>query len=107
MTFNEYQKRALSTAIDTDNELMHRLLGLVGETGEVADKIKKWYRDDKGDLSKLNKKDLSMELGDVLWYIATLADYLGYKLEDIAQANANKLASRKSRGVLGGSGDDR
>lgn len=107
MTFDDYQKQALTTAIDEGSELEQRVLGLVGETGEIADKIKKWYRDQDGDFAKLDKKDLAEELGDVLWYIAAFADYLGYSLDQIARDNAAKLSSRKARGKLTGSGDNR
>lgn len=107
MTLNDYQKKALATAIDEGSELEQRVLGLVGESGEIADKIKKWYRDDKADKSKLPKESIAAELGDILWYIATLADYLGYSLEEIADYNVKKLKDRHSRGKLGGSGDSR
>lgn len=107
MTFDEYQKQALTTAVDPGVEVIHRTLGLVGEAGEVAEKIKKLYRDHNGDLSKLDKDLIAKELGDVMWYIATLADYLGLSLEDIATQNVKKLQSRKQRGTLHGSGDNR
>ena len=107
MMFDEYQQKALSTAIDEGSELEQRVLGLVGESGEIADKIKKWYRDNGGDLNKLDRQALMGEPGDTLWYIATLADFLGYKLSEVADYNVKKLAGRNERGKLGGSGDNR
>lgn len=107
MTFDEYQKLALTTAKDKDNEFFHRVLGLVGEAGEIAEKVKKLVRDHDADIDKLDKDDMAKELGDVLWYVATLADYLGISLDDIAERNVAKLASRKQRGTLRGSGDNR
>lgn len=107
MTFDDYQKQALTTAIDEGSELEQRVLGLVGESGEIADKIKKWYRDQGADPAKLNKKELAKELGDVLWYVAALADYLGISLDQIAKDNVAKLASRNQRRKLTGTGDNR
>jgi NTP pyrophosphatase (non-canonical NTP hydrolase) len=107
MTFDEYQKRALTTARDKDNELFHRVLGLVGEAGEVAEIIKKLVRDHNGDLAKLDRDDMQKELGDILWYIATLADYLDMSMEEIASKNIAKLADRQTRGVLRGKGNNR
>ena len=80
MTFNDYQRTALASANDQGSELIQRVLGLAGESGEIADRIKRWYRDDEADISKLDKRTLAAELGDTLWYVAALADFLGFTL---------------------------
>ncbi|MGC4894307.1 nucleoside triphosphate pyrophosphohydrolase family protein [Micromonospora sp. DT31] len=109
MDLDEYQRGALRTAAPRDktNELLHLVLGLVGESGEIAEKFKKWVRDLDSDESRIDRADIAKELGDVVWYVAVLADYLDLSLDDIAMANLAKLASRQDRGVLSGSGDDR
>ncbi|HIT74171.1 MAG TPA: nucleoside triphosphate pyrophosphohydrolase family protein [Candidatus Avipropionibacterium avicola] len=109
MDLKDYQQGALRTAAPRDkhNELLHLVLGLVGESGEIAEKFKKWVRDQGSDESRIDRDDIAKELGDVLWYVAVLADYLDLSLDDIAAANLDKLASRQHRGVLGGSGDNR
>ena len=110
MTLEEYQKQALTTVIQTDNEfrdLLHWVLGINGEAGEIAEKMKKIIRDKNGELSAEDKQELAKEVGDVLWYLAVFAHNLGVPLEEIAQANLDKLQSRKARGVLQGSGENR
>lgn len=110
MTLEEYQKQALKTVLSTGDDfkdLLHWVLGLNGEAGEVAEKLKKIIRDKDGVIAEDDKKELAKELGDVLWYIAVFAHDLGVPLNEIAQANLDKLASRQNRGVLGGSGDNR
>ena len=102
MTFDEYQKFARSTAIyPKECKVTYPTLGLCGEAGEVAEKVKKNIRDGK------SLDGVGLELGDVLWYISALADDLGVTLEEVAQANVDKLTSRKERNMIGGSGDNR
>jgi NTP pyrophosphatase (non-canonical NTP hydrolase) len=102
MTFDEYQEFARSTVIyPEDVKVVYPTLGLCGEAGEVAEKIKKHMRDGRSLVG------VGLELGDVLWYISALADDLGTTLEEIAQANIDKLTGRMERGKLGGSGDER
>ena len=108
MTLDNYQQKALSTNINPGTHIFFdRMFGLVGEAGEMADKVKKWIRDDQADWDKLDKQMMMDELGDVLWYVATLADTLGYKFDEVAQHNLKKLSSRKNRGKLNGAGDNR
>lgn len=109
MNVNEYQKAALRTAAPKDkkDEVFHLILGLVGEAGEIAEKAKKIVRDNHADFSQLDTEDLTKELGDVLWYVAVLADYFDIPLEEVAEKNIAKLASRQKRGLIGGSGDNR
>lgn len=109
MDFQLYQERCRATARypDAGSNPIYPTLGLCGEAGEVADKVKKVLRDSQGNFSPEVIADLQLELGDVLWYVAQLATELGLELEQIAQANLDKLASRTARNVIGGSGDRR
>ena len=105
ITATEYQKEAKETAIfPADKALEYLSLGLVGEAGEVANKVKKLIRDKK---VLLDTTVISSEIGDVLWYCAMLADYLDVNLGKIMDDNLDKLKSRKQRGTLGGTGDNR
>ena len=106
MNFNEYQKLALSTAVyPEEHKVVYPALGLCGEAGEVADKIKKTIR---GDSSLVNVTgSIADELGDVLWYLAILADDLGVPLEDIAYWNVDKLQRRMKSNKIKGDGDNR
>ena len=109
MDLNSYQQQAGSTAHYPcrGSNVLYPTLGLCGEAGEVADKVKKVIRDQDGVFSTERREAIVMELGDVLWYVSQLADELGYSLEAVASANLEKLASRAARDQLGGSGDDR
>lgn len=112
LTFSDYQDATKETAIypeaGTGSVLALAYVGLgLGETGEVQGKLKKVIRDNNGHLTDEVREALIGELGDVLWYAARLADELDVELDLVAQENINKLLSRKERGVLGGSGDNR
>ena len=111
LSLNEYQNEAMRTAIYPrfrDGTIpLYPVLGLTGEAGEVAEKVKKILRDKNGFATEEDKQEIAKELGDVLWYIANLAKDLNYSLEDIGQMNLDKLNDRKDRGALGGSGDNR
>lgn len=109
MTFEEYQAEARKTAIypNIDNNYIYPTLGLAGEAGEVAEKIKKVIRDNEGIVSEEKKAEITKELGDVLWYVANLSKELGISLEEVAAKNIEKLQSRQKRDELHGSGDNR
>ena len=101
-SFDEYQEFARSTKIyQNDCKVVYPMLGLCGEVGEVAEKIKKHMRDGKSMVG------VGLELGDVLWYISALADDLDITLDEIAQTNMNKLKSRMRRDKIRGDGDHR
>jgi NTP pyrophosphatase (non-canonical NTP hydrolase) len=109
MDFAEYQSLSRRTATypHAGEDLTYPALGLCGEAGEVAEKVKKTLRDDGGVLTDERREALSRELGDVLWYLSQVATEAGLDLEEIAAENLDKLFSRQERGVLRGSGDDR
>jgi NTP pyrophosphatase (non-canonical NTP hydrolase) len=108
MKFNEYEEIISKTAMypmvgeGTQMPLAYVSLGLTGESGEFAEKIKKWIRG-----QDLNKEAAAKELGDVLWYLTAAARELGYSLQDIAQMNMVKLLDRQARGVINSTGDTR
>lgn len=106
MTLNEYQQKALETAI-YPQPIIYPALGMCGEAGEVADKVKKVLRDNNSEFTDEKKLEIAKEIGDVLWYCATLSNDIGFSLEEIAVMNYEKLHSRQLRGMLHGSGDNR
>ncbi|HSX53141.1 MAG TPA: nucleoside triphosphate pyrophosphohydrolase family protein [Patescibacteria group bacterium] len=110
MTFDEYQKKALTTAVINPDPLMDKTIwamGVAGEAGEVVEKWKKIVAYKDGKVSSEDLAELKKELGDVVWYIAVLANSLGLTLEEVMRLNVEKLASRKKRGVIKGKGDNR
>lgn len=110
MNMNDYQQKARATVIYPafgGAGWVYPALGLAGEAGEIANKLKKVVRDTNGQVSAETKQALKEELGDALWYISQLAHELGFKLDEVAQANIDKLASRSERGKITGSGDQR
>ena len=109
MLLSDYQQRSRATAVypGAGDNLLYPTLGLCGEAGEVAEKVKKMVRDDAGVLTAERRAALAKELGDVLWYVAQVATEADLDLDVIAAANLEKLISRQERGVLQGSGDER
>ena len=108
MDFNTYQQQAATTAVYPESaKYVYPTLGLCGEAGEVAEKIKKVIRDNGGVFTEEKKKESIKEVGDVLWYIAALLSDLGVTMDEAAVGNLEKLFSRKERGVLNGNGDNR
>lgn len=109
MTFDEYQRESRKTAKypDLGHNFVYVALGLAGESGEVAEKIKKVLRDKGGVIDEETKQLIAKELGDVLWYLAQMATELGLSFNMVASGNLEKLFSRLERGVISGSGDTR
>jgi len=108
MNFEEYHTKAQRTAIYPDKvKIIYPALGLAGETGEVCEKIKKVFRDADGKFTETKRVEIMKELGDVLWYIAAIATDLNIPLDVVATENIKKLSSRRKRGAIHGSGDNR
>jgi NTP pyrophosphatase (non-canonical NTP hydrolase) len=119
LSFRDYQQLAVEAAIypevsieDGDGQgqwvsYLYPSLGLCGEAGEVAEKIKKLIRDKSGIVEDSDRAAIKKELGDVLWYVAALCKEFDLDMSDVAQSNIDKLAARRANGTLGGSGDNR
>lgn len=110
MNLKEYQEKAHETSLAPkigETYYVYPVLGLVGEAGEIANKIKKIFRDSSGKIMPETETELKKEIGDTLWYVAELCTQLNLSLEEIAALNLERLKSRKERGVLQGSGDNR
>jgi NTP pyrophosphatase (non-canonical NTP hydrolase) len=124
MTLNEYQEKAMSTCMDSCYNFSYMMLNLVGEVGELSSKVAKMIRKGKFEIGVKSNlrvyikamgkddfetfdKELKLEAGDIAWQLAGLCSVLGWSLEEVCQANLDKLASRKARGVIDGNGDER
>jgi NTP pyrophosphatase (non-canonical NTP hydrolase) len=109
MEMNDYQRLSRETAIypTLGHPIVYPALGLAGEAGEVAEKVKKAMRDDGLVILPERKELIKKELGDVLWYVAQVATEAGLTLEEIAWGNYTKLKDRQERGVIQGNGDNR
>ena len=125
MTMNEYQQRAMETCLLTADNFSYMMLNLVGEVGELASKVAKDIRKKNISIDSgvgytsemmpdmpfdewVDRQDEYMkEAGDILWQLSGLCYVMGWKLDDVAQQNLEKLASRKQRGVIDGDGDNR
>lgn len=125
LTLNEYQKKAMTTCMGTCDNFSYMMLNLMGEVGEFAGKVAKMIRKGQVEIDTMDEKtsemfpmvslhnwtylqgELMKEAGDILWQLAGLCNVMGWSLEDVAQANLDKLASRKERGVIDGNGDNR
>lgn len=107
--FDVYQKWCKKTAVypNIGKNFIYPTIGLMGEAGEVANKIKKIIRDDNSKINKEKREELAYEIGDMMWYIAQLSTELNLKLSDVTKKNLEKLALRKRRNTLQGSGDHR
>ena len=109
LDINEYQQMARRTAIypGAGSNMIYPTLGLAGEAGEVAEKVKKVIRHKEGVFDDDTRAAISKELGDVLWYVAQIASELNLDLSNVAQQNLDKLADRAKRGKIKGNGDER
>lgn len=113
MNLDEYQKSIIKfdTSVESDNltsaGFIEKILGLTGEAGETADKVKKIIRDKKGEATEEDRAAIIKELGDVLWYVASISRYLGVPLSEVAKKNIDKLEDRYQRNTIHGQGDER
>lgn len=109
MNFEEYQEKSRKTALypNVGENFVYPTLGLSGEAGEVAEKIKKVIRDKDGIIDDETRENIKKELGDVLWYVSQISSELGLSLDEVADFNIKKLYDRMERGKIGGNGDNR
>lgn len=111
----EYQEWTPTTAkYDKEVEEVYLLTGLAAEAGEMVGKFAKLIRDGQGEVlwgtpyeMSVYQNDVLKELGDIQWFISQICNMYGFTMKDVLLMNMAKLESRKERGVLGGSGDNR
>ena len=109
LNFSSYQSKALKSAVypNRGKNIVYPVLGMNGEAGEVAEKVKKILRDKNGQWSEEDREAIKKEIGDVLWYCAAAADEFGLDLQDVAETNIDKLTNRLKNNTIHGEGDDR
>lgn len=107
LTFEEYDQWLSKNIVNPQKDLLLQVLGICGEAGEIAEKMKKIVRDKDGVISDEDRELMAKELGDVLWYLARFAQSIDMTIEDVARLNIEKLESRRNRGVVSGDGDNR
>ena len=109
LTFDEYDDRSQSRAVypNVGDNVLYPVLGVCGEAGELAEKLKKCLRDKDGQIAGEDHRLMVKEVGDVLWYLSAVCRELGISLEHAAKVNLEKVDGRHDRGTLHGSGDDR
>ena len=117
MKLNEYQEKAMTTCMESSNNFSYMFINLVGEVGEFASKVAKHIRKEKAYIAEndlctkwcawYEEEELQKEAGDILWQLSGLCSVMGWKLEDVAKMNLDKLASRQQRNVIDGNGDNR
>lgn len=110
LSIKDYSDTAFSCALYPGHGAgnpIYPVLGLNGEAGEVAEKMKKIIRDKGGNIDDADREAIKKELGDVAWYLNACCIEFGLELEDVMATNISKLLGRKERGTLQGSGDDR
>ncbi len=109
MTFREYQLKAKETAKypEKNYNFIYATFGMMGEAGEVSEKIKKIWRDKNKEVNEQDREEIKKELGDVLWYLSQIAEELQIDFDDVAETNISKTHSRLERNVIHGRGDNR
>ena len=107
MNVKEYEDFMSTSKVYDCLPIVYPILGMNGEAGEAAEKVKKCLRDNNGVFDGQIKKDLMKEIADVLWYVWATADDMGYTLEDVMEIGVQKVKERQATNTVHGSGDNR